>query len=270
MGQMSGALQDVSNQMNQQAFNQQLGRGASNQMYQSPAQYNPYYDPYTASRRPDYMPFGPNQQFYQPIYRPSYGPGPFGGFYQPPMMGFGQGSGQTQFGSMNFQGGDPGAFRNALMRQSERKGFGQPQRSLNDLGNFDLTGQGVFRNNPMPRHMMPPEMFGPATDISDQGQAALRQMPQQQDMFRPAADIFGPAGERSSVLSERVFPGPMLSPRPMQTQYRPIPAMNQTQLDAKAAAEAASVPVPMPSFSGDGAKAGGKVHGEGIDSLLRK
>jgi hypothetical protein len=146
------------------------------------ARASPQYDPYTASRRPNYMPYGPNQQFYQPIYQPSYsqfspmgyGQAPFGGFYQPPMMGFGQRFGQTQFGAMNFQGGDPGAFRNALIRQSERKGFGQPQQN----------------------------MFGPATDISDQGQAALRQMPQ-----------------------------PMLSPQPMQSQYRPIPFASQTTID---------------------------------------
>ena len=221
------------------------GMQASNQMYQP---RSPQYDPYTASRRPNYMPYGPNQQFYQPVYQPSYsqfspmgyGQAPFGGFYQPPMMGFGQRFGQPQFGAMNFQGGDPGAFRNALIRQSERKGFGQPQRSLNDLGNFDMTGQGIFRNNPMDRHMMPPGTFGPATDISDQGQAALRQMPQ-----------------------------PMLSPQPMQSQYRPIPYMTQTQVDARTAADAAAA-APPPSFDGGGAKAGGKVHEEGIDSLLKK
>ena len=196
MGSMVGAMQpslrEFGNQMNQQAFNQQLGRGVSNQMYQPPRSD---YDPYTASRRPNYMPFGPNQQFYQPIYQPSYsqfspmgyGQAPFGGFYQPPMMGFGQ-----RFGQPRFQ---------------------QPQQQ---------------------------NMFGPATDISDQGQAALRQIPQ-----------------------------PMLSPQPMQSQYRPIPYMTQTQIDAKAAADAAAA-APPPSFDGGGAKAGGKVHGEGIDSLLRK
>ena len=227
------------------------GTQASNQMYQP---RSPQYDPYTASRRPNYMPYGPNQQFYQPIYQPSYsqfspmgyGQAPFGGFYQPPMMGFGQRFGQPQFGAMNFQGGDPGAFRNALIRQSERKGFGQPQQN----------------------------MFGAATDISDQGQAALRQMPQQQDMFRPAADIFGPAGERTSVLSDRGFPGPMLSPQPMQSQYRPIPFASQTTIDqlvskarSEGAAEAAANQAAQ--YSG-GAKAGGKVHEEGIDSLLKK
>ena len=128
MGSMVGAMQpairEAAMQMNQHAFNQQLGRGASNQMYEpSPGQY----DPYTASRRPNYMPFGPNQQFYQPIYRPSY----------------------------------------------------------------------------------------------DQQIRTMDQMPQ-----------------------------PM-TPQPMQTQYNPIP-MQQTQ------------------FDGGGAKSGGRVHGEGIDSLLRK
>lgn len=217
------------------------------------ARASPQYDPYTASRRPNYMPYGPNQQFYQPIYQPSYsqfspmgyGQLPFGGFYQPPMMGFGQQFGQPQFGSMNFQGGDPGAFRNALIRQSERKGFGQPQQN----------------------------MFGPATDISNQGQAALRQM-SQQDMFRPAADIFGPSGERTSVLSEGGFSGPMLSPQPMQTQYRPIPFASQTTIDqltskarSEGAAEAAANQAAMNTSYG---ASGGKVHEEGIDSLLKK
>jgi hypothetical protein len=257
---------------------------------QNQMQQSPQYDPYTASRRPNYMPYGPNQQFYQPIYQPSYsqfspmgyGQAPFGGFYQPPMMGFGQ-----RFGNQMLQ---------------------QPQRQ---------------------------NMFGPATDISDQGQAALRQMPQQQDMFRPAADIFGPAGERTSVLSERGFSGPMLSPQPMQqqyapaqmqqtqprssgdafadlavpmlrrssfgsrrpapsnfqysvnydspmlspqpmqSQYRPIPFASQTTIDqvvskarADGAADAAAAQAAA-QYSG-GAKAGGKVHEEGIDSLLKK
>lgn len=254
-------MQNFSNAINQHAFNQQLGRGVSNQMYQPPRSD---YDPYTASRRPNYMPYGPNQQFYQPIYQPSYsqfspmgyGQAPFGGFYMPQRMGFGQ-------------------------------KFSQPQRSLNDLSNFDMTGQGIFRNNPMDRNMMPPGMFGPATDISDQGQAALRQMPQQQDMFRPAADIFGPAGERTSVLSEpmsqsRLQGGmqqqrfqPMLSPQPMQSQYRPIPFASQTTIDqlvsqarsegmseGQAAAQAAQ-------NASYGHKKGGMIE-EGIDSLLKK
>ena len=98
MGQMAGLIapyiQDFGRQLNQQSFNNQLGQ-VSNQMYQSPSQLGGY-DQYTASRRPNYMPFGPNQQFYQPIYQPSYsqfsnfgyGQAPFGGFYQPPMQQF--------------------------------------------------------------------------------------------------------------------------------------------------------------------------------------
>lgn len=148
------------------------------------ARASPQYDPYTASRRPNYMPYGPNQQFYQPIYQPSYsqfspmgyGQAPFGGFYMPQRMGFGQ-------------------------------KFSQPQRSLDDLSNFDLTGQGVFRNNPMPRNMMPPEMFQP-----------------------------------------------MLSPQPIQSQYRPIPYMTQTQLDARqrVADAAAAAAAPVYDYGGGG------------------
>lgn len=205
MGSMVGAMQpslrEAGNQMNQYAFNQQLGRGVSNQMYVPPRSD---YDPYTASRRPNYMPYGPNQQFYQPIYQPSYsqfspmgyGQAPFGGFYQPPMMGFGQRFGQ-RFGQPRFQ---------------------QPQQQ---------------------------NMFGPATDISDQGQAALRQMPQ-----------------------------PMLSPQPMQSQYRPIPFASQTSIDqlmsqarSEGAAEATANQAAMNTSYG---ASGGKVHEEGIDSLLKK
>ena len=224
MGSMVGAMQpslrEFGNQMNQQAFNQQLGRGVSNQMYQPPRSD---YDPYTASRRPNYMPYGPNQQFYQPIYQPSYsqfspmgyGQAPFGGFYQPPMMGFGQ-----RFGRSMFQ---------------------QPQQQFDPN---QAMHHGMF-SRPMPRNMMPPEMFGPATDISDQGQAALRQMPQ-----------------------------PMLSPQPMQSQYRPIPFASQTTIDqvvskakAEGAAEAAANQAAMNTSYG---ASGGKVHEEGIDSLLKK
>ena len=139
--------------------------GALSPQPMSPMQ-SPQYDPYTASRRPNYMPYGPNQQFYQPIYQPSYsqfspmgyGQAPFGGFYMPQRMGFGQ------------------------------------------------------------------QMFQP-------------------QQFQP-----------------------MLSPQPTQSQFRPIPFMNQTQIDAKAAAEAP----PPPSYDPGGAKAGGKVNEEGIDSLLKK
>lgn len=214
MGSMVGAMQpslrEFGNQMNQQSFNQQLGRGVSNQMYQPPRSD---YDPYTASRRPNYMPYGPNQQFYQPIYQPSYsqfspmgyGQAPFGGFYQPPMMGFGQ-----RFGNQMFQ---------------------QPQRQ---------------------------NMFGPATDISDQGQADLRlRTPEGVSMHAP-------------------YDAPMLSPQPMQSQYRPIPFASQTTIDqlvSQARSEGMSegqANAQAAMSSGGGAKAGGKVHEEGIDSLLKK
>ena len=156
VGVMQPAIREVALQMNQHAFNQQLGRGASNQMYQPPS--NPFsYDTYTAARRPNYMTFGPNQQFYQPIYQPRY---------------------EQQFRTMD-------------------------------------------------------------------------QMYQMPTYTRP------------------------LTPQPMQSQYRPIPFMNQTQIDAKAQAQAAvdaaaAAAASPPSFDGGSAKSGGRVHGEGIDSLLRK
>jgi hypothetical protein len=163
-GMVSNAINQsgLPNAINQAGFQQQLGR-VSNQMYQPPSQMGGY-DPYTAMRRPNYMPFGPNQQFYQPIYQPSYsqfsnfgyGQAPFGGFYQPPMMGFGM---------QRFQ-------------------------------------------------------------------------PQQ---FRP-----------------------MLSPQPMQSQYRPIPYMTQSQIDTRNAAAAAAAAPPPNIYDGSGGGYGdGGVGGDG-------
>lgn len=192
-------------------------------------------DPYTALRRPNYMAFGPNQQFYQPIYQPSYsqfspanyGPGPFGGFYQ------------------------------------------QPQQN----------------------------MFGPATDISDQGQAALRQMPQPMLSPQPMQQQYAPAqmqqpssqstvrrgfralsGQQPSSFPYSVnYGAPMLSPQPMQSQYRPIPIASQTSIDqlvsqarSEGMSEGQAAAQSAFANSGGGAKAGGKVHEEGIDSLLKK
>jgi hypothetical protein len=235
MGSMSGALQNANNQMNQYAFNQQLGRGVSNQMYQPPRSD---YDPYTASRRPNYMPYGPNQQFYQPIYQPSYsqfspmgyGQAPFGGFYQPPMMGLGQRFGQ-RFGQPRFQ---------------------QPQQQFDPN---QAMHHGMF-SGPMPRNMMPPGMFRPATDISDQGQADLRlRTPEGVSMHAP-------------------YDAPMLSPQPMQSQYRPIPFASQTTIDqvvSKARADgAADAAANQAAANASYGAAGGKVHEEGIDSLLKK
>jgi hypothetical protein len=55
----------------------------------------------------------------------------------------------------------------------------------------------------------------------------------------------------------------------MQSQYRPIPFMNQTQVDARDAAAAAAA-APPPSYDGGGGfKKGGNVD-DGIASLLKK
>ena len=55
----------------QSAIQTAVGRGVTGNVYD--ARTNPFgYDPYTAARRPNYMTFGPNQQFYQPIYQPRY------------------------------------------------------------------------------------------------------------------------------------------------------------------------------------------------------
>lgn len=112
------------------------------------ARASPQYDPYTAARRPNYMPFGPNQQFYQPIYRPSYG------------------------------------------------------------------------------------------------------------QFSPL-----------SQFQQPTYNAPLQSPQPMQSQFRPIPYMNMSQLEAR---QAAAAPPPAPSYDGGGGfKQGGAVD-DGIASLLKK
>jgi hypothetical protein len=184
------------------------------------------------------MPYGPNQQFYQPIYRPSYGPGPFGGFYQQPQ--------QNMFG---------------------------PATDISDQGQADLrlrTPEGVSMHAPYDAPMLSPQPM----------QTQYNPVPMQQTQPRggfsriatAAAQALGRIGGQgpSNYPYSVNYNAPMLSPQPMQSQYRPIPYMTQTQIDAKAAADAAAAaPVNM-GFSGDGAKAGGKVHGEGIDSLLRK
>ena len=176
---------------------------------------SPQYDPYTAMRRPNYMPYGPNQQFYQPIYQPSYsqfsnfgyGQAPFGGFYQPPMMG-----GQMGLGR-------------GLQMGGQRMGMA-PGNMATNYGNFD------------PR-------FAPQ-----------QPSPQQSNMY----------GGQATYLTDQFQP--MRSPQPMQAQFRPIPFMNQTQIDARDAAAAAAAP--PPSYDSGGAKAGGKVEDDGIASLLKK
>jgi hypothetical protein len=68
---------------------------------------------------------------------------------------------------------------------------------------------------------------------------------------------------------------PMLSPQPVQTQYRPIPIASQTSIDqikAQAMQEGVNQGMSMAqsSYGGGGAKAGGKVEDDGIASLLKK
>jgi hypothetical protein len=166
------------------------------------------------------MPFGPNQQFYQPIYQPSYsqfsnfgyGQAPFGGFYQPPMMGMmGRGRG-LQMGGQRMGTANPNMFTN--------------------YGDFD------------PR-------FRPQQSSSQQSNMVGGQATYLTDQFQP-----------------------MLSPQPVQTQYRPIPMASQTSIDqikAQAMAEGVNQGMSQAQSSyGGGAKAGGKVEDDGIASLMKK
>jgi hypothetical protein len=200
-------MQEFYNAINQHAFNQQLGRGASNQMYEpSPGQY----DPYTASRRPNYMPFGPNQQLYQPIYRPSY---------------------DQQVRTMD---------------QMPQPMTPQPMQT---------------QYNPIPMQQTQPR-----------GSAFKK-------LFRGAGEALSGFGQGPSNYPYSVnYDAPMLSPQPMKSQYRPIPIASQTSIDqlvsqarSEGAADAAMQFANTGNYhGGGGAKAGGKVHGEGIDSLLKK
>jgi hypothetical protein len=165
-GTVSNAINQsgLPNAINQAGFQQQLGR-VSNQMYQPPNQMGGY-DPYTAMRRPNYMPYGPNQQFYQPVYQPSYsqfspfgyGQAPFGGFYQPPMMGM-----------MGRQMG----FGRGLQMGGQRMGMAPGGMDTN-YGNFD------------PRFApQQPNMFGwQATYLTDQFQPMRFPQPVQ-TQYRP-------------------------------------------------------------------------------------
>lgn len=83
-----------------------------------------------------------------------------------------------------------------------------------------------------------------------------------QPIYRPSYDQFSPF----SQFQQPVYSQPMFSPQPVQSQFRPVPYMNMTQLEAK---QAAAAP-PAPSYDGGGGfKQGGAVD-EGIASLLRK
>jgi hypothetical protein len=262
---MQPSLNSFGQQMNQQAFNNQLGR-ASNQMYQPPNQMGGY-DPYTAMRRPNYMPFGPNQQFYQPIYQPSYsqfsnfgyGQAPFGGFYQPPMMGrqmMGRGlQGGQQLGTAN-----PDMFTN----YGDFDPRFRPQQSNPQQSNM-VGGQATYLTDQF-QPMMPPQQ------AQTQYQSTPYTAPQQSrnPFKRGFAAAFGGQQPQSNFPYSVNYGQPMLTPQPMQTQYRPIPFMNQTQVDARDAAAAAAA-APPPSYDGGGGfKKGGKVDDDGIASLLKK
>jgi hypothetical protein len=211
----------------------------SDQMYRP---QSPHYDPYTAMRRPNYMPFGPNQQFYQPIYQPSYsqfsnfgyGQAPFGGFYQPPMMGMmgrqmGLGRG-LQMGGQRMGTANPNMFTNYGDFDSRFR----PQQSNPQQSNM-VGGQATYLTEPRAMHH---GMLGGAP-----------------------IDYELPTGPEATFQ-------PMRSPQPVQSQYRPMPFMNQTQIDARDAAAAAAAP--PPSYDGGGGfKKGGDVE-DGIASLLKK
>jgi len=226
-GMVSNAINQsgLPNAINQAGFQQQLGR-VSNQMYQPPNQMGGY-DPYTAMRRPNYMPFGPNQQFYQPIYQPSYsqfsnfgyGQAPFGGFYQPPMMGMmGRGRG--------------------LQMGGQRMGMANPNMFTN-YGDFDP------RFRPQQSSPQQPNMFGGQATYLTEPRAMHHGM-----LGGAPIDYELPTGPEATFQ-------PMRSPQPVQSQYRPIPFMNQSQMDARNAAVAAAAAPPQNIYDSGGGGDGG-------------
>lgn len=82
-----------------------------------------------------------------------------------------------------------------------------------------------------------------------------------QPIYRPSYGQFSPL----SQFQQPTYNAPLQSPQPMQSQFRPIPFMNQTQIDAR---QAAANP-PAPSYADSGFKQGGAVD-DGIASLLKK
>jgi hypothetical protein len=264
-GMVSNAINQsgLPNAINQAGFQQQLGR-VSNQMYQPPNQMGGY-DPYTAMRRPNYMPFGPNQQFYQPIYQPSYsqfsnfgyGQAPFGGFYQPPMMGM-MGRG--------LQGG-------------QQMGMA-PGNMATNYGDFDprfrpqqsnmLSGQATYLTDQF-QPMMPPQQAQQQAYAIPYSNAPQPRLPF--GGLRSMRPVYDAANAAYGSGAQQQFQ-PMLSPQPVQTQYRPIPMASQTSIDqikAQAMAEGVNQGMSQAQSSyGGGAKAGGKVEDDGIASLLKK
>jgi len=267
---MQPSLNSFGQQMNQQAFNNQLGR-ASNQMYQPPNQMGGY-DPYTAMRRPNYMPYGPNQQFYQPVYQPSYsqfsnfgyGQAPFGGFYQPPMMGRQMMGRGLQMGAQQIGTPTPDMFTN----YGDFDPRFRPQQSNPQQSNM-VGGQATYLTDQF-QPMMPPQQ------AQTQYQSTPYTAPQQSrnPFKRGFMAAFGGQQPQSNFPYSVNYGQPMLSPQPMQTQYRPIPMASQTSIDqikAQAMAEGASQAqmAAQNSANNSGFKKGGNVD-DGIASLLKK
>ena len=211
---------------------------------QNQMQQSPQYDPYTASRRPNYMPYGPNQQFYQPIYQPSYsqfspmgyGQLPFGGFYQPPMMGFGQ------------------RFGNQMLQQPQRQNMFGPATDISDQGQADLrlrTPEGVSMHAPYDAPMLSSQPMSQQPTQQQYTPAPTQQAnPVVRRIFKGNfSRAFG--GQQPSNFPYSVnYGAPMLSPQPIQSQYRPIPYMTQSQLDAqqRAAQSAALAAAVTPAY----------------------
>lgn len=83
-----------------------------------------------------------------------------------------------------------------------------------------------------------------------------------QPIYRPSYNQFSPL----SQFQQPTYNAPLQSPQPIQSQFRPIPYMNMSQLEAR---QAAAAPPPAPSYADSGFKQGGAVD-DGIASLLKK
>jgi hypothetical protein len=202
------------------------------------------------------MPYGPNQQFYQPIYQPSYsqfsnfgyGQAPFGGFYQPPMMGM-MGRG--------LQGG-------------QQMGMA-PGNMATNYGDFDprfrpqqsnmLSGQATYLTDQF-QPMMPPQQA--QTQYQSTPYTAPQQSRNPYKRVLMSAAQFLPGGQQpQSTFPYSVNYGqPMLSPQPVQTQYRPIPYMTQSQIDTRNAAAAAAAAPPSNIYDSGGGYGDGGVGGD--------
>jgi hypothetical protein len=163
--------------------------------------------------------------------------------------GLGQGGRTSLYDSSNVGSGQMGLGR-GLQMGGQRMGTANPNMFTN-YGDFD------------PRFR--PQQSNPQQSNMVGGQATYLTEPRamHHGMLGGAPiDYERPTGPEATFQ-------PMLSPQPVQSQYRPIPFMNQTQVDARDAAAAAAA-APPPSYDGGGGfKKGGDVE-DGIASLLKK